>query len=306
MAHALPTIPRRSHGEVIRRIDGLVNKLALAVLALNTGYCLLSEVHHNRNVDLYVRERESKVDDIFESEDKTTLEGRNVLLSYDKNALPIAISEVHIHGVIPEKIGRLCCEREEPRTVADIHTMLKFTSTDPALHSLLGAGGAYSDPSSWQYRQEQGLRKAWSYPVDKISPHKLTDKAYSLGKEYQKQLISFVECRSHPSSDTNHGHYNSTEAYIRTINNALNNTMEELGGPEYISTSGDDAWQAVEERLVKAAKDAVTDLELGEDWDNPADTYGRKADVFLLIGHRDFVEALDLVSHLWLAELLSQ
>ncbi|KAF2850577.1 hypothetical protein T440DRAFT_530739 [Plenodomus tracheiphilus IPT5] len=323
MAHLTPTSSRISHEQVIRRIDGLVNKVTLAVSAVKARYCLIKEVHDEEGVHLHVRLRMHAWDDVSESEASTTEEGRKAVLSYnactmvaryfsglvaflvEKNELPIAVSEAHIYGVVPEKTIRMYCEEEYTADLANIHTMLKFTSTDPSLHSLLGTGGAYTDASSWQYWREQSLCKVWGYPVKQPMANYLHNKDNALGTEYQDQLTQFVEGRSHPP-DTHREHVNATEARIRTMNNALYDMVMELGGPKYISMAGDTAWRVAEEQLVRTAAAAAQNMEVDGDWAVVADTYQRKADEALSAGHRAFVAALDCASELDLAELLSQ
>lgn len=183
--------------------------------------------------------------------------------------------------------------------IARRHTMMKYTSSDPNLNALCGSHGVYSDASSWQYWREQGLRKVSSYPMEDSSPGSNYNEN-SIGTEYYLLLKDFAASRLNLIT-RDRKFIQNTESRIRALNNALYNEIIKQGGPKYISSADDTAWQQAEQRLVNAATEAVWQLEFdrefGFDLTESLSGFGSS-------GHLSFVSAIDRASGLGLVQLL--
>lgn len=83
MSSAESPVVRISNEKTIQRIDGLVNKLALAINKVKTMFCLLQICHEEDQVTLFVRKREGISDNISECDEAEKEEGIKAMLSYN-------------------------------------------------------------------------------------------------------------------------------------------------------------------------------------------------------------------------------
>jgi len=234
----------------------------------------------------------------------------------------IEVHEAHIDHVEPDQEVEVTYWQEEysetamlTLPVAAWHSMFRITPTDehnlcrPEKPARLNGTGTYLDPTAAQYGRDQGLRDAGVYHT--LSPESKTLSFTSLGYHY-------YECQSDEEEDVGRAPVRAleTEAYIRTLDNAIHKVVEEVGGRAELFDMSPTNFEATLELMATQARldllkvagelyflDHIPPPDTEEGSSGDINRYQAVADRCMGAGHRRFLRALrDRVPRSWKCE----